>query len=112
MRAAIGRAALLSCSGALRRAVASAEARASNHVNYLHAIFAFAMRREIVDRNPVAVARKPKVARPRVGVYLTVEQVEAIVLNVHDDYLGQADRTIVLTAALTGLRQGELIALR
>ena len=55
---------------------------------------------------------QPKVARPRVGVYLTVEQVEAIVLNVHDDYLGQADRTIVLTAALTGLRQGELIALR
>jgi len=87
-------------------------ATVSNHVNYLHSIFAFAQRREIVDRNAVSVARKPKASRPRSGAFLSMEQIEATVRAVPDDYLGQTDRTIILTAALTGLRQGELIALR
>lgn len=39
-------------------------------------------------------------------------QVDAVVRAVVDDYLGQTDRTLILTAAHTGLRQGELIALR
>ena len=35
----------------------------SNHVNYLHAIFAFAQRREDVDVNPVTAAAKPRVKK-------------------------------------------------
>jgi integrase len=35
-----------------------------------------------------------------------------VIHAVADDYLRQTDRAIILTAAMTGLRQGELIALR
>lgn len=35
----------------------------ANQVNYLHAVFAFAQRREEVSVNPVAPARKPKIKK-------------------------------------------------
>lgn len=85
----------------------------ANQVNYLHSVFAFAQRREELSVNPVAPARKPKVKKQDAEFsYLTVAQVDAVVRAVVDDYLGQTDRTLILTAAHTGLRQGELIALR
>jgi integrase len=84
-----------------------------NHINYLHSVFEFARRREIVSTNPVAPAKKPSGSRKgQEFSFLTVEQVEAVIAAVPDDYLGQTDRALILTAAHTGLRQGELIALR
>lgn len=84
-----------------------------NQVNYLHAIFAFAQRREEVDVNPVAAASKPKTSKPSSDFsFLSPAQVDAVIDAYPDDTLGPTDRTIVLTAAMTGLRQGELIALR
>lgn len=84
-----------------------------NHVNYLHSIFEFALRREIVTTNPVSPAKKPKVRRQDQDFsYLSLEQVDAVIGAVADDYLGSTDRALLLTAAHTGLRQGELIALR
>jgi integrase len=84
-----------------------------NHINYLHSIFEFALRREIVTTNPVSPAKKPKVTKQDQDFsYLTVEQVDAVIDAVADDYLGSTDRALLLTAAHTGLRQGELIALR
>ncbi len=85
----------------------------SNHVNFLHSVFAHAMRHEIVDRNPVALARKPRVrSKRRDFTFLTVEEVGKVIDAYPLDHLTRLDRVVVLTAAMTGLRQGELIALR
>jgi integrase len=45
-------------------------------------------------------------------LFLTSEEVESLVDSVPDDALGTTDRALYLTAAYTGLRQGELVALR
>jgi integrase len=85
----------------------------ANHVNYLHSIFEFALRREIITTNPVSPAKKPKIKKQDQDFsFLTVDQVDAVIEAVANDYLGSTDRALVLTAAHTGLRQGELIALR
>lgn len=44
--------------------------------------------------------------------FLDTEEVEALLRAVPDDPLGRAERVIYLTAAITGMRQGELFALR
>lgn len=96
-----------------KRRVGLAGSTVSNHVNYLHAVFAFALRREDVEVNPVTAAAKPKQAKSTSDFsYLSPAQVDAVIHAVADDYLRQTDRTIILAAAMTGLRQGELIALR
>lgn len=85
----------------------------ANHVNYLHSIFAFAERHEIVQTNPVKPARKPKIRKQDQDFsFLTLDQIEQVIAAVPNDYLGPTTRALILTAALTGLRQGELIALR
>ncbi len=85
----------------------------SNHVNYLHAIYAYAVKRSLATRNPVQAADKPRAPRTDPDVhFLSVEEVEALLRAVPDDYLGFTDRTLYLTAAMTGMRQGELVALR
>lgn len=85
----------------------------SNHVNFLHGVFGYAMRHEIVERNPVALARKPKVRTVRRDfTFLTLDEVDRVIDAYPVDHLTRLDRTIVVIAAMTGLRQGELIALR
>jgi integrase len=85
----------------------------SNHVNYLHAIYAYAVKRSLAMRNPVQAADKPRAPRTDPDVhFLSVEEVEALLRAVPDDYLGPTDRALYLTAAMTGMRQGELVALR
>jgi integrase len=44
--------------------------------------------------------------------FLTSEEVDLLIDAVPDDHLGPTDRVLYLTAACTGLRQGELVALR
>lgn len=41
--------------------------------------------------------------------FLTVEEVEALVRSVADDDVGPTDAVLFRVAAMTGLRQGELI---
>ena len=95
------------------RKVGLAGSTVSNHVNYLHAIFAFAQRREEVEANPVSPAQKPKVKKQDSEFsFLSAAEVDAVIRAVADDYLGQTDRTVIEVAAWTGLRQGELLALR
>jgi hypothetical protein len=84
---------------------ASPDRPCRNHVNYLHAIFAFAQRREEVDVNPVTAAAKPKSSKASSEFsFLTPAQVDAAIHAVVDDYLRQTGRTIILTAAMTGLQ--------
>jgi integrase len=44
--------------------------------------------------------------------FLETEEVEALLRAVPEDPLGRVERVMYLTAAMTGMRQGELFALR
>jgi integrase len=63
--------------------------------------------------NPVAMADRPPAepADPDIR-FLDREELEALLRAAAHDYLGPLDRVLWITAAMTGLRQGELVALR
>src|SRR3954452_18068550 len=85
-----------------------------NHLTFLHGLWSFAYKREWVARNIVALVDRPRPPRfkDRRVKFLTREELEALRRAVPDDYLGAVEWPLYLTAAMTGLRQGELIALR
>src|SRR5437660_1494421 len=63
--------------------------------------------------NPVKRVEKPALATTDPDVrFLETEEVEALLRAVPDDALGRVERVMYLTAAMTGMRQGELFALR
>ncbi|MBA3409056.1 MAG: site-specific integrase [Solirubrobacterales bacterium] len=85
----------------------------ANHLTFAHGVFAFALKRGMIQANPVAAVERPTSAPVDADFrYLDREQLEALLRAVPDDTLGATDRALYLTAALTGLRQGELAALR
>jgi integrase len=84
-----------------------------NHLNFMHGLFKFAKRRGWCEANPVAEVERPKktrTARTRIRFLRPVE-LEALIRAVPNDELGAIERPLYRTAAMTGLRQGELIAL-
>ncbi len=85
----------------------------SNHLNFAHGLFAFAVKRGWIAANPVAAVDRPRPAGIDPDIrYLDRGEVEALLRAVPDDVLGPTDRALYLTATMTGLRQGELVALR
>jgi integrase len=85
-----------------------------NHLNFLHGIFSFAIKRGWAQSNPVALVDRPKKNRsPHQRVrFLQSVELDALIDTVPEDTLGAVERTLYLAAALTGLRQGELLALK
>jgi integrase len=85
-----------------------------NHLNFLHGVFAFAVKRGWASLNPVAHVDRPKRNRsPHTRVrFLQPHELDTVIRAVPDDTLGSVERPLYLTAALTGARQGELLALR
>jgi integrase len=80
----------------------------NKYLTVLHGIFVWAQRRYKLPANPVAnVERRPHAKRGNIDVF-SREEVLALVRAADSDQ----DRTIYLTAAFTGLRLGELLALR
>jgi integrase len=80
-----------------------------NYLGTLHSILDYAK----VRRNPVADARKPRAEEIDPDIhYLEEEELEALLRSVPDGRLADTDRALYLTAAHTGLRQGELFGLR
>ena len=64
-------------------------------------------------KNPVKQVDRPEVEEHQDIRFLTIEEVEALLGAVsNDEVLGPTDRALYMTAAMTGLRQGELLALR
>ena len=110
-----------------------------NVMTFLHSIFEHAIDRRLMRENPVRRATRP--GRRRQGdanpdlQFLTVEELDAIIRAIPDqvvhrqpaptrrgrrgpapppppDVLGPVLRVLILVAALTGLRQSELLGLR
>jgi integrase len=83
-----------------------------NHLNFLHGIFSFAIKRGWAPSNPVALVDRPKKNRsPHQRVrFLQPAELDELIDAVPEDTLGAVERTLYLAAALTGLRQGELLA--
>jgi integrase len=110
-----------------------------NVMTFLHSVFEEALDRGLIRENPVRRATRP--GRRRTGdvkadlQFLSVEELEAVlraipnetVIRLPDptrrgrtgsapppppDVLGPVLRVVILTAAMTGLRQGELLGLR
>jgi integrase len=110
-----------------------------NVMTFLHSVFEHAVDRGAISENPVRRATRP--GRRRQGdtnpdlQFLTIEELDAVIRAVPDevvvrtpaptrrgrkgpapppppDVLGPVLRVVVLAAAMTGLRQGELLGLR
>jgi integrase len=120
----------------LKRKLAPKSVR--NIMGFLHAVFEHGMDRGYLRENPARHAEKP--GRRRVGgnpdlQFLTMPQLDAVIRAIPDetvrpapaptrrgrpgpapppspDVLGPVLRVVILTAALTGLRQSELRGLR
>ncbi len=85
-----------------------------NHLNFLHGVFAFAIKRGWAQSNPVAYVDRPKKNRsPHQRVrFLQPAELDKLIDAVPEDTFGGVERALYLAAALTGLRQGELLALK
>jgi integrase len=98
---------------AAKQREAKAPKSISNYLGLLYSIFAYAEKRGWARTNPVARADKPR-SEPRDADirYLEIDELEALIRAVPDDELGRVERILYRTAAMTGLRRGELLALR
>ena len=75
--------------------------------SFLSGAFKYALRRGILDANPVRDAELPQGRKPKETHAYTLDEVGAMLHN-----LSEPARTIVLVAAFTGLRSSELKGLR
>ncbi|MBA3844868.1 MAG: site-specific integrase, partial [Actinobacteria bacterium] len=97
---------------AAKRQQGKATKSAINYVLLLSAIFGHAIRRGWCTRNPVRDVEKPRDDRSRDIRFLSGAELEALLAAVRQTTLGRSDRVLYLAAAMTGMRRGELLALR
>ena len=85
-----------------------------NYVGTLSATFRFAMhpRRRWATTNPVDAIDLPAVTASDEVKFLTVQEVETLASAAVEGAHQALDRALYVAAAMTGLRQGELMALR
>lgn len=86
----------------------------ANHMRFLHGLFSFAVKRGWMASNLVTQVDRPPAqgSDPDIS-FLEISEVEAVIRAVPaKGKFASTDRALILTAAMTGLRQGELIGLR
>jgi len=84
-----------------------------NYLGLLHSLFVYAERKGWTHSNPVKHVEKPRAGSDDPDIrFLDQDELDALARAVPDDVLGRLERPLYLTAAMTGLRQGELIGLR
>jgi integrase len=85
-----------------------------NYIGTLSAIYRFAQhpRRRWATSNPVDAVELPQLPRGEGIKFLTMPEVERLAAAAVGGDHQALDRTLYLVGAMTGLRQGELIALR
>jgi integrase len=98
---------------ALERKGLAPKSRA-NALGSLHSLIEFAIDEGwAVGENPVKRVRKPALAATDPDIrFLDTEELEALLRAVPSDPLGRVESVMYLAAAMTGMRQGELFALR
>lgn len=85
----------------------------SNHIVFLNGIFNFAVKHNWIDSNVVQSVDRPSASDGDPDIrFLDNDSVEALMRATPDDELGAMEVVLYLAATTTGLRQGELIALR
>jgi integrase len=85
-----------------------------NVIATLSALFNFAKapQRRWAAENPCEGVELPAVPERTEIRFLTLEEVDAAIANVPKGIYRSIDKAMILTAAMTGLRKGELVALR
>jgi integrase len=83
-----------------------------NALGLLHSIFEQGIRRGWASSNPCKHVDKPVRERSGEIRFLDSAELDALLQAPVDERFRPTDRTLYLTAAMTGLRQGELLALR
>jgi integrase len=86
----------------------------TNHLNFAHGVFQFTNKRGWATSNPVAATDRPRAQHADPDIrFLSSEELEALLRAVPTHgVLGPTDHALYSLAAMTGLRQGELVALR
>jgi integrase len=86
----------------------------TNHLNFAHGVFQFTIKRGWATSNPVVATDRPRATQTDPDIrFLSSEELEALLRAVpREDVLGPTDHALYTLAAMTGLRQGELVALR
>ncbi|MGO9819799.1 MAG: tyrosine-type recombinase/integrase [Solirubrobacteraceae bacterium] len=84
----------------------------SNTLGLLHSVFEYAARRGWTRENPCQRVDKPRPVESGDIRFLDDSEVEALLRAVPDSDFGRVQRALYLTAVMTGMRQGELLALR
>lgn len=99
--------------GSLRKAE-KAPKTIVNCLALLGRIFAYGKRKGWCRENPCAEVERPKVAQTADIRFLDQGELSALLAAIDTEAkpFGKTDRALLLTAAMTGLRQGELLALR
>lgn len=85
-----------------------------NQLNFMHGLFRFALKRGWVEGNPVAGVDRPTKSRSahRRIRFLQPDELDAAIRSVPDDALGAVEQPLYRAAAMTGMRQGELLGVR
>lgn len=98
---------------AAKRAEGLSRKTVRNHVIFAGSCFVLAAKRRWIAASPLDAVDLPRVHdQPAEIRYLSPVELSALVEAVPDDKLGVTDRLLYTTAAWSGLRQGELLALR
>jgi integrase len=83
-----------------------------NTIGTLNALYRFAARKGWAATNPIAQLELPAVAHSEDIRFLEPPEVQAVADAAAAGPYEAVDRALYITAAMTGLRQGELVALR
>ncbi len=85
-----------------------------DHVGTLSSFYTFAMapKRRWAITNPCIGVDLPAAPEPEEIRFLTLEEVDLLLAHVLPGLYADSDRELLLTAIMTGMRKGELVALR
>jgi integrase len=85
-----------------------------NHIGTMHSVFEVGLRKGWCQSNPVKLADRPVIRTTETRIkFLDQDELEKLLAVPYpDDAFGHLEPTLYLTAAMTGLRQGELLGLR
>lgn len=97
---------------AKRRTLATKTIR--NHLGTMHSVFELGLRKQWCQKNPVKLADRPVIKKTETRIkFLEQNELERVLSTSYpEDAFGGIEPTLYLTAAMTGLRQGELLGLR